>query len=282
MTTQQSLLHAVEDLVALTGLIKMATTIPKDDRTKERSSRINSRLPISISIFDDARGGILVGIRLDAYLKSNPHILSEQDPDSGLTLLGIAVTEGGIEEVEQLVRKGAEPDRPSRNGETPLLLAAMKTTSSRPMTTTSDNPTKATSDRAMIIKLLITKLPPYTIDSTCHVAGHNTPLMYAMKHTDIDSIRMLRRAGASLGIRNIDGFNAKEMAREMKSSEVLHAINWNHASLPSFVLFHLLGILSWAIDFTKTVVLWVAIQAMLGSLVSEASGKDNVADTIGC
>lgn len=79
-----------------------------------------------MSIYDDARKGSLIGNKLNDYIKSNPNILNEQDPASGLTPLGIAVVEGFPDEVEQLLKKGAKADEPSREGETPLLLAAWK------------------------------------------------------------------------------------------------------------------------------------------------------------
>jgi ankyrin repeat protein len=162
-----------------------------------------------MSIFEDARNGILVGDRLDYYIKNNPNILNQQDPASGLTPLAIAVVRGFPEEVEQLLKKGAKADALSRNGETPLLLAAWKTTNERPL----------------IIQLLLAKTPSSSVDTTSRVAENKTPLMYAIENKDIDAIKMLRRAEASLTIKNDDGFNAKEVAENTKDSAVLRALD---------------------------------------------------------
>jgi ankyrin repeat protein len=97
-----------------------------------------------MGIHEDPRQGTLVGDRLVNYIKNNPNVLNEQDPVGGLTSLTAATVGGYAEEVEQLLKKGAEADALSRNGETPLLLAAWKTNNNRPRN----------------IQLLLAKTPP--------------------------------------------------------------------------------------------------------------------------
>ncbi|KAJ2900632.1 hypothetical protein MKZ38_002291 [Zalerion maritima] len=157
-----------------------------------------------MSIFEDARNGVLGGAKLDDYLANNPNILGEQDPESGLTPLAIAVVEGFPEEVRQLLEKGAKADVLSRDDETPLLLAAWK----------------AVKERPLIIQLLLEKTPPSIVDKTSRAAGNKTPLMFAIEKRDIDSIKMLRRAKASLTIKSDEGFNAKEMAENMARKDI--------------------------------------------------------------
>ncbi|UKZ56881.1 hypothetical protein TrVGV298_010726 [Trichoderma virens] len=128
-----------------------------------------------MSIYEDARKGLLVGSVLDAYIENKPNTLDEQSPDTGLTALAIAAIEGFPDEVEQLLKKGAGPDALSSNLETPLLLAAWK----------------GKKERARIIQLLLKSMPPGSLNRTCKAADFNTPLMFAIKNKDYESIRLL-------------------------------------------------------------------------------------------
>lgn len=162
-----------------------------------------------MGVHEDARQGTLVGSRLDSYIKSNPNVLSEQDLGEGLTPLAAAVVRGYTEEVEELLRKGANADARSRNGETPLLLAAWKTDNNRPR----------------IIQLLLEKALPDSIDATSPTAENNTPLMFAIMKKDVESIRLLRKAGASLILTNKDNFNADDMAKETQDNALIRALD---------------------------------------------------------
>lgn len=189
-----------------------------------------------MSIFEDARAGNLNKSRLDGHLSKDSKILNQQDPGSGLTPLGIAVVGGFPEEVELLLKEGAKPDGLSRNGETPLLLAAWK----------------ATKERPRIIQLLLAKIPSGdpSIDATIPAAEGNTPLMYAIKSKDLDSIRMLRTARASLTIKNDKDINAKEVAEYLDDKAVLRALDPEKeksdlSKLAATVLGFLLYIVAW-------------------------------------
>jgi hypothetical protein len=162
-----------------------------------------------MSIFEDARKGALTGVKLDSYIKSNSNILNQRDPSTGWTPLATAVVAGFPQEVEQLLEKGAKADGLSRDGETPLLLATWKTTKERPL----------------IVQLLLAKTPSSSVDTTCKAAKNKTPLMFAIENKDLDSIRLLRKAGTSLVIKDDDGFNAKEIARGTKDGAVFLALN---------------------------------------------------------
>ncbi|KAL8386921.1 hypothetical protein RB595_010294 [Gaeumannomyces hyphopodioides] len=160
-----------------------------------------------MSIFNDAREGTLVGAKLKSYLKSKPKILNEVDPETGLTPLGIAVVEGFPDEVEELLKNGAEVDHLPGANATPLLLAAWKTVRERPL----------------IIQRLLEKTDPKSIDRTIKDTGNKTPFMLVIEKEDIDCIRMLRSKGASLTIKNDDGFTAGEMAEHAKDPAVTRA-----------------------------------------------------------
>ncbi|UKZ70763.1 uncharacterized protein TrAtP1_011733 [Trichoderma atroviride] len=187
-----------------------------------------------MSIHEDAKQGILVGNVLDSYIKNNQDILEEQNSESGLTPLAIAVTEGFPDEVEELLEKGAKADGLSRDKETPLLLAAWK----------------AKKERARLIQLLLKKIPPSSVDSTCDVAGLKTPLMFAIENKDLESIRLLRKAKASVDIKNKEGFTAEQMARYTNNPAISLALDVNEEKaaiglLASKVVDLLLYIVDW-------------------------------------
>ncbi|UKZ56976.1 hypothetical protein TrVGV298_010824 [Trichoderma virens] len=166
-----------------------------------------------MGIHEDARKGTLVGSTLTGYIEGNPNIVNEWDPVEGMTPLAAAVIEGHAEVVKQLLRRRAKPDAPCKNGETPLLLAAWKTSS----------------NRSKIIQLLlnIKKMPQGYVDATCKIANGNTPLMFILSNTnpiDLESVRLLRKAGASLTLENNDGVSAEEMAEESGDTQVKYAL----------------------------------------------------------
>ncbi|KAL7934347.1 hypothetical protein V8C35DRAFT_302337 [Trichoderma chlorosporum] len=189
-----------------------------------------------MSIYEDARKGILVGSALDAYIENKPNILNEQDPDTGLTVLAIATTEGFPEEVEQLLKKGARADVLTTKLETPLLLAAWK----------------GKRERARIIQLLLKKTPPGYLNSTCEAANFNTPLMFAIEKKDYESIRLLVQAGAAedKNIKNFDGFTVKQIADAAKDRLITRSLlpdeKEKAALLAADVTSFLLYIVAWA------------------------------------
>lgn len=189
-----------------------------------------------MSIYEDARKGLLVGSTLDAYIAKNPNILDEQSPDSGLTVLSIAAIEGFPEEVEQLLKKGARADTLTKDDETPLLLAAWK----------------GKKERARIIQLLLKKTPLSSINRTCERADFNTPLMFAIEKKDYESIRLLVQAGAAedKNIKNSGGFTVKQIADAAKDRLVTRSLlpdeKLKAAVLAADVTSFLLYIVAWA------------------------------------
>ncbi|KAF5547467.1 transcription factor [Fusarium mexicanum] len=187
-----------------------------------------------MSIFQDARNGTLTKYKIDDYLKRDPNILESINPSNGLTPLGTAVVAGIPNVVENLLKKGAKADAPSRDGETPLLLATSKTTKERPK----------------IVQLLLASTPAGSVDSTTDAAGKKTPLMFAIEKRDIQSIRNLRRAGASLTVKNTAGTTARDDAVATKDMAVVRALNPDQERRASgivtdMVLAFLLYIVAW-------------------------------------
>ncbi|GAP84999.1 putative ankyrin repeat protein [Rosellinia necatrix] len=162
-----------------------------------------------MGIHEDVRQGKLVEYLLDSYIRANPNVLDEQYPSDGRTPLGAAVVAGYTDMVKLLLKKLARADAPSKGGWTPLLLAAT--------TTRWDY-------RPRIIQLLLERTPPNSVDKTGPVAGNKTPLMFAIKNKDIESIRLLRRAGASLDVKNDDGLTANQMAIAASDETITQAL----------------------------------------------------------
>ncbi|KAF5642777.1 transcription factor [Fusarium tjaetaba] len=187
-----------------------------------------------MSIFQDARNGTLSKYKIDTYLKTDPNILESIDPSTGNTPLGTAVVAGIPNVVENLLKKGAKADAPSRDGETPLLLATWMTTKERPR----------------IVQLLLASTPAGSVDSTTDAAGNKTPLMFAIQKRDIQSIRNLRRAGASLTVKNAAGTTAQDDAVATKDMAVVRALDPDKerglsGMVTDMVLAFLLYIVAW-------------------------------------
>ncbi|KAK1828989.1 hypothetical protein QBC39DRAFT_415165 [Podospora conica] len=152
-----------------------------------------------MSVFEDARKGILVGKRLGKWISSDPSALDSQDPTTGWTPLATAVVSGYPRQVEDLLERGANPSQRCKNGETPLLLATWQ----------------APFERARMVQILLAYAPkqPEALDKTCPLARNLTPLMYAVNKVDFDSVRLLVKAGANPHLKNDDGRTAEDLAK---------------------------------------------------------------------
>jgi ankyrin repeat protein len=187
-----------------------------------------------MGIHEDARQGTLVGDTLTRYLLNNPNILNEQDPATGRVPLATAAVAGFADVVEQLLRKGAKADALSRDGETALLLTTRETSRNRPR----------------IVQLLLSKTPASSVDATTAADGNNTPLMHAVLSRDVESIRLLVKAGASLAATNSSGLTAEMMAAAASDKAVARALDPEKersalAKLADVVVSFLLFIVAW-------------------------------------
>ncbi|KAL8413223.1 hypothetical protein RB594_004738 [Gaeumannomyces avenae] len=166
-----------------------------------------------MSIFKHAREGTLDCAKLRSYLENNPNILDDVDPESGLTPLGIAVVEGLPDVVEELLKNGAQTGHQSADNATPLLLAAWKTVKERPLIM-----------QKLLEDMDLKGMTPKLVNRTVKATGNKTPLMLVIEKEDLVCVRMLRSAGASLTIKNDDGFTAEEMAKFSKNLAVMRAL----------------------------------------------------------
>ncbi|EJD41553.1 hypothetical protein AURDEDRAFT_169448 [Auricularia subglabra TFB-10046 SS5] len=160
-------------------------------------------------------------------------ILEEKDPAEGLTPLAAAAVSGWPEVVNLLLRQGAKADALSRAGETPLLLVARD----------------GAKNRARFVQLLLTKMPPRSVDATSP-GNKTTPLMHAVLKKDVETVRQLRKAGASLSVRNDADLTAEGMAKASGDMAVVRALNPDVepaglAKLASVVLSFLLFVVAW-------------------------------------
>ncbi|KAF7322311.1 ANK-REP-REGION domain-containing protein [Mycena chlorophos] len=149
-----------------------------------------------MTIHTEARDGSLRPDSLAAYLRDDPNALTTLDPTTGLPPLATAAVAGFPDVVQLLITRDAPVDALSRDGGTALLLT-MK---------------DGAKDRARIAQLLLAKMGPGSVDSTSAANSNNTPLMYATVKGDIDSIRLLVEAGASITKTNDAGLTAMGMA----------------------------------------------------------------------
>ncbi|KAJ8105764.1 hypothetical protein ONZ43_g7294 [Nemania bipapillata] len=180
------------------------------------------------SVFEDARQGILVDARLDAWLKDDQTYLEQEEPSTGWTLLAIAAAYGFPQEVDQLLRRGAKPYLRCRDGETPLLLAAWKATKERPLLVqtilrrTSPESTEATTDD--------------TIDATCDAAENKTPLMYAIDNSDIETVAENTKNKSILRALN-PGKEQSDLARlsSIVITVILNVVAWVNTALDNVV-----------------------------------------------
>ncbi|KAJ5114385.1 hypothetical protein NUU61_000144 [Penicillium alfredii] len=195
-----------------------------------------------MDLYQDILDGTLTEARLRQYLEKDRTALEKQGP-GGLTPLGAATVAGYADGVLLLLNSGAKADSLSKDGETPLLLAASKTNR----------------NRARIIQLLLAKTPASAIDATSPSAANHTPLMYVVQKRDVESIRLLRKAGASLTLTNDDGYNADDLAAKTDDRVVKRALNpekekVDFKMLVDMVVGLLLFIVAWVNKVTDKVV----------------------------
>lgn len=160
-----------------------------------------------MTIHDDAWEGSLDTIKLKGYLEADKELINELHDGKGITPLAGATIKGHVTVVENLLQSKADPNKPSRTGETALVFAA----------------TRTTKNRAQIIRLLL----GYGADPniTCAHRDGNTPLMLVILYRkDIEAITQLVDAKASLTVTNRDGKTATDLADKTNDPRVIEAL----------------------------------------------------------
>ncbi|KAF4538100.1 uncharacterized protein LTHEOB_11048 [Lasiodiplodia theobromae] len=196
-----------------------------------------------MDIHEHARKGTLVGAVLNDHVKKNPNLLNELDPKTGWTPLAAATVKEHVEVVEQLLKKCARADLRSKNGETPLLLA--------------------------------------TRNPIINHADKNTPLMFATKQKDLESIRLLRNAGACPMRRNNDGFSAKDLAEQTEDKAVQRALYLDKDQsdlfkLVKLVLDLLLFVITWVNQVTGAICRMYKLDTEMYQFTREASTRTSI------
>ncbi|KAI0099183.1 hypothetical protein GGR51DRAFT_565000 [Nemania sp. FL0031] len=163
------------------------------------------------SIWDDAGAipPVLDTKKLEAYLQKDPDIINKQDPKSGLTPLAKALLSGNAKTVALLLQNQADPDKKTKDGRTPMYLAA-----------------DAPRERRRMIQLLLDKNPSTFDDEGPDFVQNNTPLMAAVKRDDPEAVKLLVERGASKEKRNSAGKTPNDLVDESKpnSAKVKEAL----------------------------------------------------------
>ena len=64
-----------------------------------------------------------------------------------------------------------------------------------------------------MVQILLGYAPKQSLDESCPLARNLTPLMYAVNKVDVDSVRLLVKAGANPRVKNDDGRTAEDLAK---------------------------------------------------------------------
>ncbi|KAI0444393.1 hypothetical protein F4803DRAFT_549198 [Xylaria telfairii] len=157
-----------------------------------------------MTIWDDAGAipPVLDGVKLQAYRTGNADIINAEEPGSGLTPLAKALLSGNATTVKLLLDNSASPDKKTRDGRTPMYLAA-------------DVPR----DRRRMIQLLLDKNPVTFDDEGPDFIQKNTPLMAAVRRDDPEAVKLLVERGASKEKRNSVNKTARDLVDESKPNK---------------------------------------------------------------
>ncbi|KAF3903726.1 hypothetical protein AA313_de0209677 [Arthrobotrys entomopaga] len=168
-----------------------------------------------MGIHEEARLGTLTEVKLANYLREDPNRLNEQDPDTPAryTPLASAAVNGHAKVVDLLLRNKADPDAPCANDARPLHLVAQNWQGPK-------------GKQGPIIKLLLGNKPPPEVVDRPLAPENNTALMLILKKRpiDLDSIKLLRKAGASPTLKNALGESATTLAQESNDKRVRQAV----------------------------------------------------------
>ncbi|KAI8627918.1 hypothetical protein F5Y19DRAFT_440392 [Xylariaceae sp. FL1651] len=153
--------------------------------------------PPTMSLWDDAGAipPVLTAEKLAEYLRGNPGVINEIEPRSGLTPLAKALRSGNATTVQLLLNNGADPDKKTQDGRTPMYMAA-----------------SASRQRARMIQLLLAKNPATFDEAGPDSVRNETPLMEAVRKGDAAAVKLLVEQGASKTKVNSNGQTARDIA----------------------------------------------------------------------
>ncbi|KAF4626241.1 hypothetical protein G7Y89_g11917 [Cudoniella acicularis] len=152
-----------------------------------------------MSIWEEAKRGQLTQGSILDYIGEDEKLVDSED-GSGMTLLGYAVQKGKSSIVKFLLGElKANPDvKVGKTPKTTIMYLAVTTTRSQPR----------------IIQLLLDKKPT-TFDQTRETSQKETPLMAAVTGKNLEAVKLLVNAGASLEAKDANGKTAQDLADQL-------------------------------------------------------------------
>lgn len=184
-----------------------------------------------MDLYTEAQNGTLTNSGLEKYLRSSS--IDEENLTTGFTPLTIAVKGGYSNVVILLLRRKANVNKKTRDGRTPLYLAA-----------------NARNNRPRLVQLLLEYKA--NVDESSGEWENETPLMVAITQArDPEVIRLLVDAGASLTKKNDRYETAQVLAGQSSNPAIRKAIlpkdqqNKGRFELTSLIISFVLFILAY-------------------------------------
>lgn len=185
-----------------------------------------------MDLYTEAANGTLTNSGLENYLRSSS--IDDENLTTGFTPLTIAVKGGYSKVVILLLRRKANANKKTRDGKTPLYLAA-----------------NARNNRPLLVRLLLDFVSSVD-DESSGERGNETPLMVAITQArDPEVIRLLVDAGASLTKKNDRNETAQVLAAQSSNPAIRNAIlpkdqrNQGRVELTSLIISFVLFILAY-------------------------------------
>lgn len=225
-----------------------------------------------MDLYTEAQDGTLINSGLEKYLRSSS--IDDENPTTGFTPLTIAVKGGHSNVVILLLRGKANVNKKTRDGRTPLYLAA-----------------NARNNRPRLVQLLL----EYNarVDESSGEWENETPLMVAITQArDPEVIRLLVDARASLTKKNDRGETAQVLAGQSSNPAIRNAIlpkdqqNQGRFELTSLIISFVLFILAYVNSGYVEDIIKGAVSSLYGivgsahpdSTIAEAGRPSEVVD----
>lgn len=216
-----------------------------------------------MELYTEAQNGTLTKSRLEKYIRSSS--IDDENPTTGFTPLTAAVKGGHSSVVILLLRRKANANKKTRDGRTPLYLAA-----------------NAKNNRPRLVQLLL----DYNarVDETSGEWDNETPLMVAITQArDPEVIRLLVDASASLTKKNDKGETAQLLAGQSSNPAIKNAIlpkdqqNQGRVELTSLIISFVLFVLAYVNNGYIEDVIKGAVSSLYG-IVSSAQPDSRIAE----
>lgn len=216
-----------------------------------------------MDIYTEAHNGTLTNSGLEKYLRSSS--INDENPTTGFTPLTIAVRGGHANVVALLLRRKANVNQKTRDGRTPLYLAA-----------------NARNNRPRLIQLLLEYYA--RVDESSSEWENETPLMVAITQArDPEVIRLLVDAKASLTKQNDRGETAQFLAGQSSNPAIKNAIlpkdqqNQGRVELTSLIISFVLFILAYVNSGFVEDIIKGAVSSLYG-IVGSAQPDSTIAE----